>query len=170
MARDTSGGMSYRKRQYKDATVRCAKQTNQFTVTGRPVCQRSKQLRVNVINLDRSEDRRTEFTTLNAHLADVARFPAIDGQRLEIASLVRRNAMSHIALWDRAIESGQNLTICEDDAIFNTRWIFVPPKCSRDFPPSGILYFGGGTSIFGGGTSIFFSASRCRRIPLPRSI
>ena len=51
-------------------------------------------MRVNVINLDRSEDRLTEFTTLNAHLADVARFPAIDGQRLQIASLVRRNAMS----------------------------------------------------------------------------
>jgi glycosyl transferase, family 25 len=117
-----------------------ARQVDQPIHCDRLIClARSKQLRVNVINLDRSGDRLTEFTAVNGHLADVARFPAIDGQRLDIASLVRRgivtqdildwypigavgNAMSHIALWDRAIESGQNLTISEDDAIFNARF------------------------------------------------
>jgi glycosyl transferase, family 25 len=96
-------------------------------------------LRVNVINLDRSADRLAEFTAANGHLAEISRFPAVDGQRLDTTPLIERGiltsaildhysigavgcAMSHLALWDIAIESGQNLTIAEDDAIFNSEF------------------------------------------------
>ena len=92
-------------------------------------------MRVNVINLDRSADRLAEFMAVNGHLA-ISRFPAVDGEQLDISSLIDRGiftqpvleyyslgavgcAMSHVALWDLAIESGQNVTLAEDDAIFN---------------------------------------------------
>jgi glycosyl transferase, family 25 len=93
-------------------------------------------LRVNVINLDRSADRLAEFMAVNGHLAKISRFPAVGGERLDVGSLIDRGiltqaileyyslgavgcAMSHLALWELAIESGQNVTIAEDDAIFS---------------------------------------------------
>ena len=93
-------------------------------------------LRINFINLDRSPERLAEFKTLNAHLTNCERFPAIDGRTLDIPTLVEKGlvtadivrdytignvgaAMSNIGLWDRAISSGQIVTAAEDDAIFN---------------------------------------------------
>jgi GR25 family glycosyltransferase involved in LPS biosynthesis len=66
----------------------------------------------------------------------VIRWPAVDGSRLDRQALLARNlvdpeilgrytpgalgnALSHIALWDEAIERQSAMTICEDDAIFN---------------------------------------------------
>jgi len=88
-----------------------------------------------VINLDRSKDRLTTFERLNGHLKiDFQRFPAIDGREVARGTLVDRGlitgdfcygdgalgcALSHVALWDLAIEKNRPLTICEDDAIFN---------------------------------------------------
>lgn len=93
-------------------------------------------MRVHVINLDRSAERLAEFTRVNAHLSQVTRFAAVDGPRLDLATLARHGlvsddvlanftmgslgcALSHAALWDSAIRSGEALTVCEDDAIFN---------------------------------------------------
>jgi GR25 family glycosyltransferase involved in LPS biosynthesis len=62
------------------------------------------------------------------------RFPAVEGKNVARGPLVDRgiitadlgysdgslgNALSHLALWDLAIEKNQSVTICEDDAIFN---------------------------------------------------
>jgi GR25 family glycosyltransferase involved in LPS biosynthesis len=94
------------------------------------------RLPINFINLDRSRDRLAEFKSLNAHLTNCERFPAVDGRILDIPTLVNRGlvtadivkdytignvgaAMSNIALWDRAIDSGRIVTAAEDDAIFN---------------------------------------------------
>jgi hypothetical protein len=94
-------------------------------------------LDIYVINLDRSPERISEFFTVNRNLsATVSRYPAIDGRTFDLDSLVRQGlvtkhivnpdmfsigalgcALSNIALWDKAIGSGQSLTVCEDDAI-----------------------------------------------------
>ncbi|PWI54418.1 hypothetical protein B5K03_09540 [Rhizobium phaseoli] len=91
---------------------------------------------IHLINLDRSANRLQEFRMLNGHLSKVLRFSAIDGRRIDVSQLVRSGlakrdiltsytlgavgaAMSHIALWERAIATGKPVTVCEDDAIFN---------------------------------------------------
>jgi glycosyl transferase, family 25 len=93
-------------------------------------------MQIHCINLDRSTDRLAEFTAMNGHLRDVRRFAAIDGASLSKPALVRNGtisewiaaaytnghlgcAFSHFALWEKAIENGEAVTICEDDAIFN---------------------------------------------------
>jgi len=105
---------------------------------------------VHVINLDRSGDRLSEFMAVNGHLKELSRFPAIDGGALDVPELVRAgtireeilvqdpaipkdihakytkgalgNALSHIALWGKAIASARPLTICEDDVVFHSQY------------------------------------------------
>jgi GR25 family glycosyltransferase involved in LPS biosynthesis len=89
-----------------------------------------------LINLDRSPERLAEFAHTNAHLTEVTRFSAVDGDTLDKASLMRAGlvtsdllktystgalgcAMSHVALWKLGIAAGQMITIAEDDAIFH---------------------------------------------------
>ncbi len=90
---------------------------------------------IHVINLDRSRDRLLAFEKQNGHLEpNMLRFPAVEGKNVARGPLVDRgiitadlgysdgalgNALSHLALWDLAIEKNQSLTVCEDDAIFN---------------------------------------------------
>jgi GR25 family glycosyltransferase involved in LPS biosynthesis len=88
-----------------------------------------------VINLDRSKDRLSRFETTNRDSQiDFRRFPALDGRKVARGPLIDRGiitadlgysegslggALSHLALWDLAIEKNQPLTVCEDDAIIN---------------------------------------------------
>ena len=87
-----------------------------------------------VINLDRSPRKLEEFAAANRGVIAFERFRAVDGLTLSKAELVADGvvhadldytpgamgcAMSHIALWKRAAETGKPLTICEDDANFN---------------------------------------------------
>jgi tetratricopeptide (TPR) repeat protein len=107
---------------------------------------------VHVINLDRSPDRLAEFRSLNGHLAEITRFPAVDGQRLDIPSLAAQglaatdilsmyrigavgDAMSNIALWETAIRTGRNVTIAEDDAIFNRQFDRCAEELIAGLPP-----------------------------------
>ncbi len=92
-------------------------------------------MEIHVINLDRSRDRLLAFEKQNGHLEpNMLRFPAVEGKNVARGPLVDRgiitadlgysdgslgNALSHLALWDLAIEKNQSLTVCEDDAIFN---------------------------------------------------
>jgi glycosyl transferase, family 25 len=92
-------------------------------------------LDVHVINLDRSKDRMSAFEKLNGQCnLNFSRFPAIEGKSVVQGPLVDRGiitadlgygdgalgaALSHLALWDLAIERNQSLMVCEDDAIFN---------------------------------------------------
>ena len=87
-----------------------------------------------LINLDRSEDRLEEFYRVNRHIKDIERFSAIDGrglrQTLKEKGLLQESfgvdytdgglgcAMSHKAQWERAVASGEALTVIEDDAVF----------------------------------------------------
>ena len=109
-------------------------------------------MRVHFINLDRSKARLAEFRNLNNHLTDAVRFPAVDGQSLDIQSLARKGlvtadilntyvigavgcSMSHVALWDAAIETGQPLTLCEDDTIFNRGFEAYADQVITTLPP-----------------------------------
>jgi glycosyl transferase, family 25 len=105
---------------------------------------------INLINLDRTPDRLAQFRAANAHLTNVVRFAAIDGLELDVGDLVARGlvkktatnfergslgcSMSHRALWDRAIESGEAVTVCEDDAILHHRFESLAPKVMAALP------------------------------------
>ena len=88
------------------------------------------------INLDRTPERLERFITRNAHLRELVRFPAIDGNRLALRALLRNGliednildtysrgglgtALSHLSLWNLAIRNDETMTICEDDAVFH---------------------------------------------------
>ena len=98
-----------------------------------------------MINLYRSRDRLSAFATVNgdAHL-NFVRFPAIEGKIVErgtiTADLGYRNgalgcALSHLALWDLAIQQNRALTICEDDAIFNRGFSPAAKALMQELPP-----------------------------------
>ncbi|HOB50191.1 MAG TPA: glycosyltransferase family 25 protein [Mycobacterium sp.] len=89
-------------------------------------------MRVHAINLDRDTDRWERFMRLNGDVVDVVRVPAVDGQAIDRAALTEHEfivepchrtpgalgcACSHFALWFRAVDSGETLTVVEDDAI-----------------------------------------------------
>lgn len=96
---------------------------------------------IHLINLDRSAERLSRFQAVNAHLVNVIRFPAVDGRKQDIASLIADGtidrilatthytpgaigaALSHVALWTKAIDEQKSITICEDDAIFNINYV-----------------------------------------------
>ncbi|HSW16021.1 MAG TPA: glycosyltransferase family 25 protein [Ramlibacter sp.] len=87
---------------------------------------------VQVISLKRSALRRAAFAKLNEHL-NYEFWDAVDGHEMSYAEFMATGlfeeglpytagafgcALSHLRLWERAIETGQPLTIAEDDAIF----------------------------------------------------
>jgi len=89
---------------------------------------------INLINLDRSPDRLAEFTRNNSFLPQIRRFSGIDGKSLDLAALVAEgllapdtpwsvgaigSSLSHVRLWEEAIETRRAVTICEDDVVFN---------------------------------------------------
>jgi GR25 family glycosyltransferase involved in LPS biosynthesis len=95
--------------------------------------QQLSHLQIHVINLARDHERREKFLSLNAHLPKIVRPPAIEGRQLDRDMLERMgyispplsynnavlgNAHSHIELWRKAAESGEPVTVAEDDAIF----------------------------------------------------
>lgn len=96
-------------------------------------------LPVLVITLNRSVHRQEEFARRNRHIAyefvigvdamTVAK-EAILGTGLFETDLrytigAHGAALSHFGLWDRAIKSGQSLTVAEDDAIFRQDFVQV---------------------------------------------
>lgn len=108
-------------------------------------------MRVHFINLDRSKDRLEEFTRTNRHLSELSRFSAVDGRSLDLAALAKNGVvtadiltnytlggvgcvMSNLALWDMAITTGQSVTICDDDAIFNRGFDQAAEEVMRSLP------------------------------------
>jgi GR25 family glycosyltransferase involved in LPS biosynthesis len=91
-------------------------------------------VKLHVINLDRSTERLHEFRQVNEHLRSVERYPAVDGATQPMAGLVNKGitaaglkysvgavgaALSHLRLWEMAIEANAPLTACEDDAVLH---------------------------------------------------
>ncbi len=120
-------------------------------------------MQIQLINLDRTPDRLSEFTSINGHLTNVSRFPAVDGAALDLSALVQSgtirkeilvrneavpkhipahytrgaigNALSHVALWQRAVERAEPLTICEDDAIVHALFAPTAKRLLGTLPP-----------------------------------
>lgn len=89
---------------------------------------------IHVINLDRSPERLRAFRDANSHLSSVERFAAVDGAAQSIDDLKANRivaqgitysvgavgaALSHLQLWQMAVERNTPLTICEDDALLH---------------------------------------------------
>jgi GR25 family glycosyltransferase involved in LPS biosynthesis len=117
-------------------------------------------MHIHLINLDRSSDRLAEFCDLNRYLTSVSRFPGYEGSNLDLNDLVRRGlvthdiltmfpvgavgcAISHLALWDKAIANNQAITICEDDAIFNNEFEARAEELLKRLPDDWHIIFWG---------------------------
>jgi GR25 family glycosyltransferase involved in LPS biosynthesis len=117
-------------------------------------------LRIHLINLDRSQDRLTEFVTANRHLTEVVRFPAIDGSSLDIAALAQQGlvapdildsysvgavglALSHGTLWQAAATQGQTVTVAEDDTVFHSKFEALAEEVLKSLPPDWDMIFWG---------------------------
>ena len=98
---------------------------------GRVSMGNGQMLKIYVISLDSSLDRRQRFAINNSHL-DYEFFSAIDGSTIDMDVIHDPDrfaqplhyslgaygcALSHLSLWEKAIELGQWITIVEDDAI-----------------------------------------------------
>jgi GR25 family glycosyltransferase involved in LPS biosynthesis len=104
-----------------------------------------------VINLDRSVDRWAAFETRNSAARErVIRISAVDGSTIDRGALVERglitddlcysdaalgNALSHLALWEKAVERDCPLTICEDDVVFNHNFFAATDALVGKLPP-----------------------------------
>jgi GR25 family glycosyltransferase involved in LPS biosynthesis len=117
-------------------------------------------LHIHLVNLDRNPERLAEFCNVNRHLTSVSRFPAVDGNSLQLDSLVREGlvtkdilsmfsvgalgcAMSNITLWDRATANNQMVTVCEDDAIFNVHFEERAEELLQSLPKDWTIIFWG---------------------------
>ncbi len=108
---------------------------------------------INVLNLDRSKDRLMTFAKVNAHLKNVTRVSAADGASLDTLALERAGiisrdlmgrdyystgalgaAVSHLAMFDLAVNQNRIITIAEDDAIFNTEFERLAPAMIKALP------------------------------------
>lgn len=106
---------------------------------------------VHVINLDRSLTRLAEFHHWTGHLRSIQRVVAVDGKTYDVSrsidiGLVDNDilnsyseggigaAMSHIALWEIAIDNSEAITVCEDDAIFNRFFDLEAPRLLDSLP------------------------------------
>lgn len=114
---------------------------------------------VYVLNLDRSKDRMSAFHSLNGpSKLNFLRFAAVDGKGADRGALVDGGliapdlgfndgalgcALSHLAIWNLAIEKNQPLTVCEDDAIFNHDFGAVSESVIKALPPDwGLILWG----------------------------
>lgn len=103
---------------------------------------------VNVISLERSEQRRINFDNTNGHLK-FDFFNAVDGSLLtadaiQATGLFEPNlpytkgaygsALSHLALWDKAIATQTPVTVAEDDGIFRRDFDLQSRKLISSLP------------------------------------
>lgn len=87
---------------------------------------------IHFINLDRSTERLQRFLTLNCHLKNIVRVPAVDGSALDREILIQSGyidrdlsyppgalgcAISHLKLWEMAASEDRSITVLEDDVV-----------------------------------------------------
>lgn len=107
-------------------------------------------MEISLINLDRQPDRLASFCRANAHLSEVTRVPAMEGARFSRERLMEKQilaeampsyttgaigcALSHLALWESAFNSGKVTTVAEDDAIFHPDFQSLAPAVLESLP------------------------------------
>lgn len=98
-------------------------------------------MKIHVISLKRTPHRLDSFIQNNPNI-DFEIFEAIDSQNINLANISRNifpensnyrigaigNALSHVSLWARAVQSNEVMTICEDDAFFHRDFIHESKK------------------------------------------
>jgi GR25 family glycosyltransferase involved in LPS biosynthesis len=105
---------------------------------------------IKVINVRRSTERRETFIRNNAHL-EYEFFEAVDGLALTEAELQDPRhfvhplafpsagaygcALSHLRLWERAIETNRPLTVAEDDVFFRRDFREASQAVISHLPP-----------------------------------
>jgi glycosyl transferase, family 25 len=108
---------------------------------------------IHLINLNRSKDRLAAFAVANPHLTAISRVPAVDGETLDIPSLISQGvidqglvtkdfytvgalgaAYSHLSLWQLAIDSNQPVTVAEDDVFFHSQFEALAPALIGKLP------------------------------------
>jgi GR25 family glycosyltransferase involved in LPS biosynthesis/glycosyltransferase involved in cell wall biosynthesis len=113
---------------------------------------------IHLINLDRSTDRLRRFKELNGHLENVHRVSATDGSTLDRESLIESEyinrdlpymagtlgcAMSHVRLWEKAVESASSMTIFEDDIVVSRHFPATARQVLSALPPDwDIIHWG----------------------------
>ena len=96
-------------------------------------------MRVCYLNLRRRPDRNAQFLRWNASVAELERVEAVDGARLQTEDFVREgvieaplkhctagslgNAASHKRMWERSAAEQAVVTVAEDDAVLNRRFV-----------------------------------------------
>ena len=96
---------------------------------------------IHLITLQRTGHRLREFLVRNGSLGlPLVYFPAIDGHALNVPALIEEgiikreiletytaghlgNPLSHLAIWRKATETNEVITVCEDDAVFNHNFV-----------------------------------------------
>jgi len=102
-----------------------------------------------LINLDQSTARLEEFRRVNNHMPEIHRFPPVEGASADRLQLIADKvisadlyysdgalgcALSHIFFWSAAAESGEAITVVEDDAIIHRRFNEASERLIRTLP------------------------------------
>ena len=96
-------------------------------------------MKFHVISLERTPQRLENFFRLNGNRESIQHFPAVDGRTLDRAKLVEQEliepdlphytdgalgaALSHKRMWEIAVETGEPVTVLEDDAVINHQFL-----------------------------------------------
>jgi glycosyl transferase, family 25 len=106
-------------------------------------------VQINLINLDRSPGRLAAFNAANHFLPPIRRCPGIDGRTLDRLQLTAAgllapglgwtdgavgNGLSHIRLWQEAVQTKLPVTVAEDDVIFNRHFLERAPALLATLP------------------------------------
>jgi GR25 family glycosyltransferase involved in LPS biosynthesis len=105
-----------------------------------------------VINLDRYQNRLSNFFNTNGNSDKIERFSAVDGNKLVIETLEKRGliekelrsysrpalgvALSHLLLWEKCREINEPITIFEDDAVLNDGFFEKSQRVLETLPNS----------------------------------
>ena len=110
-----------------------------------------------VISLARTPERLAQFHAINGELSGVELFVAVDGSTVSFEAVIAQglfdfsvrytkgamgNALSHLSLWKRVLDSGDAATICEDDAILHAAFQARTAKLLAGLGPWDIVLWG----------------------------
>ena len=119
---------------------------------------KSEGSEIYVVSLKRTPERFADFMRLNGAMGlNIVKWDAVDGQTLNRPDLIARSviaedliftngsigcALSHIQLWQRCVESGLPMTVCEDDAVLHRDFIRARDAFMASQPDFDLIYWG----------------------------
>ena len=113
---------------------------------------------LHVISLDRTPERFADFVGRNRIPGiNIVKHPAIDGQSIDRQDLINLGvispdlifidtavacALSHMQCWQLAVETGQTVLVCEDDAVLHRDFVGLYRNFIHQVPNVDLLYWG----------------------------